>query len=58
MNVYHMQSAVKHLSENLDNLDMRLTKVYDALEALAHDTTLSEAQHNLVLDAITELEGV
>lgn len=58
MNIFSMQKSVRDLNDNLQNLDRRLTKVYDLLEELANDKALSEAQHNLVLDAITELEGV
>ena len=58
MNIFHMQKSVRDLNDNLQNLDMRLTKVYDLLEELTHSTTISEADWNLVQDAITELEGV
>ena len=58
MNIYTMQKSVRDLNDNLQNLDMRLTKVYDLLEELARSTTISEADWNLVQDAITELEGV
>ena len=58
MNIYVMQESVRDLNDNLYNLDARLTKVYDLLEELASSTTISEADWNLVQDAITELEGV
>ena len=58
MNIYTMQKSVRDLNDNLQNLDRRLTKVYDLLEELARSTTISEADWNLVQDAITELEGV
>lgn len=58
MNIFHMQKSVRDLNDNLQNLDRRLTKVYDLLEELARSTTISEADWNLVQDAITELEGV
>ena len=58
MNIFHMQKSVRDLNDNLQNLDRRLTKVYDLLEELARSTTLSEADWNLVQDAITQLEGV
>lgn len=53
-----MQKSVRDLNDNLQNLDRRLTKVYDLLEELARSTTISEADWNLVQDAITQLEGV
>ena len=46
------------LDDNLQNLDRRLTTVYDLLEELARSTTISEADWNIVQDAITQLEGV
>ena len=58
MNIYTMQKSVRDLNDNLQNLDMRLTKVYDLLEELARSTTISEADWNIVQDAITQLEGV
>ena len=58
MNIYVMQKSVRDLNDNLYNLDARLTKVYDLLEELARSTTISEADWNLVQDAITQLEGV
>lgn len=58
MNIFHMQKSVRDLNDDLQNLDRRLTKVYDLLEELARSTTISEADWNLVQDAITELEGV
>lgn len=58
MNIFNMQKSVRDLNDNLQNLDRRLTTVYDLLEELANDRTLNEVQHNLVLDAITQLEGV
>ena len=58
MNIYVMQKSVRDLNDNLQNLDRRLTKVYDLLEELARSTTISEADWNIVHDAITELEGV
>lgn len=58
MNIYTMQKSVRDLNDNLQNLDRRLTKVYDLLEELARSTTISEADWNLVQDAITQLEGV
>ena len=58
MNIFHMQKSVRDLNDNLQNLDRRLTKVYDLLEELARSTTISEADCNLVQDAITQLEGV
>ena len=58
MNIYVMQKSVRDLNDNLHNLDVRLTKVYDLLEELARSATISEADWNLVQDAITELEGV
>ncbi len=58
MNIYVMQKSVRDLNDNLHNLDVRLTKVYDLLEELASSTTISEADWNLVQDAITQLEGV
>ena len=58
MNIFHMQKSVRDLNGNLQNLDRHLTKVYDLLEELARSTTISEADWNLVQDAITELEGV
>ena len=58
MNIYVMQKSVRDLNDNLQNLDVRLTKVYDILEELANDKSLGEAQWNLVQDAITQLEGV
>ena len=58
MNIYVMQKSVRDLNDNLHNLDVRLTKVYDLLEELARSTTISEADWNLVQDAITQLEGV
>ena len=58
MNIFHMQKSVRDLNDNLQNLDRHLTKVYDLLEELARSTTISEADWNLVQDAITELEGV
>lgn len=58
MNIFHMQKSVRDLNDNLQNLDRRLTKVYDLLEELARSTTISEADWNLVQDAITQLEGV
>ena len=58
MNIYTMQKSVRDLNDNLQNLDRRLAKVYDLLEELARSTTISEADWNLVQDAITELEGV
>ena len=58
MNIYVMQKSVRDLNDNLQNLDRRLTKVYDLLEELARSTTISEADWNLVQDAITQLEGV
>ena len=58
MNIFSMQKSVRDLNDNLQNLDRRLTKVYDLLEELARSTTISEADWNLVQDAITELEGV
>ena len=58
MNIYTMQKSVRDLNDNLQNLDRRLTKVYDLLEELALSTTISEADWNLVQDAITQLEGV
>ena len=58
MNIYVMQKSVWDLNDNLHNLAARLTKVYDLLEELARSTTISEADWNLVQDAITQLEGV
>lgn len=58
MNIFHMQKSVRDLNDNLQNLDRRLTKVYDLLEELARSTTISEADWNIVQDAITQLEGV
>ena len=58
MNIYVMQKSVRDLNDNLHNLDVRLTKVYDLLEELARSTTISDADWNLVQDAITQLEGV
>ena len=58
MNIFHMQKSVRDLNGNLQNLDRHLTKVYDLLEELARSTTISEADWNLVQDAITQLEGV
>ena len=58
MNIYVMQKSVRDLNDNLHNLDVRLTKVYDLLEELARSTSINEADWNLVQDAITELEGV
>ena len=58
MNIFSMQKSVRDLNDNLQNLDRRLTKVYDLLEELASSTTISEADWNLVQDAITQLEGV
>ena len=58
MNIYVMQKSVRDLNDNLQNLDMRLTRVYDLLEELARSTTISEADWNIVQDAITQLEGV
>lgn len=58
MNIFSMQKSVRDLNDNLQNLDRRLTKVYDLLEELARSTTISEADWNLVQDAITQLEGV
>ena len=58
MNIFHMQKSVRDLNDNLQNLDRRLTKVYDLLEELARSTTISDADWNLVQDAITQLEGV
>ena len=58
MNIFHMQKSVRDLNDDLQNLDRRLTKVYDLLEELARSTTISEADWNLVQDAITQLEGV
>ena len=58
MNIFHMQKSVRDLNDNLHNLDVRLTKVYDLLEELARSTTISEADWNIVQDAITQLEGV
>ena len=58
MNIYVMQKSVRDLNDNMHNLDVRLTKVYDLLEELANDKSLSEAAWNLVQDAITQLEGV
>ena len=58
MNIFHMQKSVRDLNDNLQNLDRCLTKVYDLLEELARSTSISEADWNLVQDAITQLEGV
>ena len=60
MNIFSMQKSMRDLNDNLQNLDRdrRLTKVYDLLEELARSTTISEADWNLVQDAITQLEGV
>ena len=58
MNIYTMQKSVRDLNDNLHNLDVRLTKVHGLLEELARSTAISEADWNLVQDAITELEGV
>ena len=58
MNIFSMQKSVRDLNNDLQNLDRRLNKVYDLLEELARSTTISEADWNLVQDAITELEGV
>ena len=58
MNIYVMQKSVRDLNESLQNLDVRLTKVYGLLEDLARSTTISDADWNLVQDAITQLEGV
>lgn len=58
MNIFHMQKSVRDLDDNLQNLDRRLTMVHGLLEELARSTTISEADWNLVQDAITQLEGV
>lgn len=56
-----LTTATKHISDQLDELlvlDQRIWKAYDLIEQLVRDNTLTEAQHNLALDALNLLETV
>ena len=56
-----LTSATKHISDQIDELlvlDQRIWKAYDLIEQLAKDESLTEAQHNLALDALNYLETV
>ena len=56
-----LTTATKHISDQLDELlvlDQRIWKAYDLIEQLVRDSTLTEDQHNLALDALNLLETV